>query len=524
MTATYTPPPFTQKSPVQIRTDILRTKKNGLQNLGIANPNVGPGSPDYVDATAVANEIAVGQGNIVVSADRAMPDTASGAGLDRWGLILNRQRRGAVGSHGNVTPTISATGGTNITAAAQLTDTAGNVFQVAQAGIYQNGQVVPVYAVSLGASTNHLNGDTLTWSASTPPFCAQSVTVGALGGADGLVDGADSEVGNDEPYRARILDAFRSPSKDGNAARVIQLAAQSSDAVGLACCYPALLGAGTTFVSVSAIPQADAPFTSTSKSRALPAPLVAGTVLPFLQGALGGQPYVQALSTVDDPTVIAVQIFLPSAPTASPPGPGGGWLDGAPWPPSVGSTVTAPGTAPVQVTGIGSTTVFTLNATTAPVPGVSRIACLSANDWHLYTATVLSYTGTSGAYTVTVDTPFPLIAVNDVFFPQCVNQQTYVDAILGAFAQMGPGEWSTNADVLGRAFRHPSTALSSPSSMGAQMLKPVISSGPEVAEALFLYRADSFGVLASPYTPPVPATVATGPSIFTPGGIGFYPL
>jgi uncharacterized phage protein gp47/JayE len=512
------------KTPYQSRTDILRTIKNGWTTLGIggaAGPNVGPGSPVFVQATALANELAAGGAVAIVNVDGCMPDTATGANLDRWGTILKRPRRGAVPSHGNVTVYTTAPGGSNFPNGAQLTDETGQSYSVISGGTKTNEQTVGIVANAGGTSTNHVNGDTLSW-VDQPAFSGPNVTVGALGGTDGLVDGADSEIGNDELYRPRIIYAFSNPDKDGNEARVADLAVQSSNIVGSCYVYPALQGAGTVFAVVCAIPQASAPFTSTSKSRAVPAGTIAGAVLPFLQGALGGQPYVQVSSSTDVPTTLAIQVFLPSSPGASPPGPGGGWLDASPWPMSVGATPSAVGIAPVHVTAISSTTVFTVNATTPPASGVSRIACLSTADWQLYTATVLSYTGTSGAYTLTIDTPMPYVALNEVIFPQSVNQDNYVAAVFAAFAGMGPGEWSTNAAVLARAFRHPSTALNNPSSLSNAWLKPLINAGPEVGDALFIYRGTATGPLVSPFTPSASDDVTIAPGVFTPGPTGWY--
>ena len=284
---------FQQKTPTQIRDDYLRTLKNGLINIGIANPNVGPNSPEYAKATALANELAVCQAGIVISADNEMPDTAQGAGLDRWLTIFGLSRRQAVPSSGVVTVTISNAGGTNIVAGAQLVDSSGLRYAVTTGGIYQNGAQVPVTAVDAGAATNHANGDVLRWSSSTPAFCAPTVTVGPLGGTAGLSGGADSEVGNDEPPRARLLALLGTPPKDSTWSMVASLAAASSSTVGLASVYPALQGPGTVFVAVSATPQTSAPLTSTSKSRAVPSTTVNSTIAPYVQGSLPEHAYCQ---------------------------------------------------------------------------------------------------------------------------------------------------------------------------------------------------------------------------------------
>ena len=514
---------YVTKSPAEIRADYLRALKNGWISIGITSPNVGPGSPSFVAATALANEIAVGQANIALSVDGCMPDTAQGSNLNRWGAIIVRQRRGALPSHGNATVYTSSVAGTNFPVNAQLVDANGLRYQVVTGGIRTNQQTIGIASIDTGSATNHANGDTLTW-VDQPAFAQPTVTVGSLGGTDGLVDGADSEVGNDELYRPRVLSAFAFPDKDGNEARVATLALQSSSQIGSAFVYPTLQGAGTVFVAVCAIPQTLGTLSSNSKSRAVPSSIVTGITLPFLQGALGGQPYIQAFSTVDAPVTMAVQLFLPASPNASPPGPGGGWLDALPWPSSVGATTTTIGTAPVKVTGISSSTILTVNATTAPIVGVSRIASLSTANWQLYTATVIGSTGTSGAYTLTLDTPFPYAQVGDVIWPQCANQAAYVAAILQAFANMGPGEWTSNASIIARAARRPTAAQQNPSALTGAWLKPLISAGPEVGDALFIYRGTSGGALTAPYMPAVPSTPTVGPKVFTPGPTGFYAI
>ena len=58
--------------------------------------------------------------------------------------------------------------------------------------------------------------------------------------------------------------------------------------------------------------------------------------------------------------------------------------------------------------------------------------------------------------------------------------------------------------------------------MGAQFLKPIISSGAEVGDAVFIFRGTAAGPLTTPFMPPVPSDSTTGPRIFTPGRTAFY--
>lgn len=517
---------FTTKTPKQVHDDIIRTIKAQLQLLGIAAPNVAPGSDFDVIATAVATEIAVGLANQTIMADQLMPDTAAGSNLDRWLALFGLSRRPAIPSRGVVTITCSQT--TNIVGnptgvgATQIVDSSGQLYFVTVGGSYPNGAQVPTQAVSGGAATDHANGDTLRW-VTAPPYCSQTVSVGTPNGEDGLSGGADSEVGVDEPPRQRLYQLFQNPPKGGNSQDIIAFAGQSSPLVQSAACYPALLGPSTAFFAVWGGPQVTGPFTSTSKSRQLAASLVTGTVVPYVQASLPEYVYLVGSSTIDQPQDVSLILSLPSAPTASPPGPGGGWLDGSPWPSSV------TGTAPCVVTGVTNALNFTLNATSPPTPGATHIAYISPSNWQIYTATVTAYSGSSGAYTVTLDTPWPLLATDfasgfpPAIFPQSAQQVNYAAAALAGFANLGPGEWTSVAAVKARAFRHPPPSLAWPSTLNALFLRTMENAGPEVLNAQFL--------VGSGAAPTVPASISvngsgvltsTPPAILTPRNISWY--
>jgi uncharacterized phage protein gp47/JayE len=519
---------FTTKTPKQVHDDIIRTVKAILQGIvGISNPNVAPGSDFDIIATAVASEIAVGLANQTIMADQLMPDTAAGSNLDRWLTLFGLSRRGAIPAKGNVTITCSQTanivGNPTGVGATQLVDASGQLFFVTVGGAYPNGAQVPVQAVSGGSATNHANGDTLRW-VTAPPYCSQTVTVGIPNGTDGLSGGADSEVGVDEPPRNRLYQLFQNPPKGGNSQDIIGFAQQSSTSVQGCAVYPALMGPSTVFFAVWGAPQTVGPFSSTSKSRELTASLVTGTVVPYVQGSLPEYVYVVGTSTTDQPTDVSLILSLPSAPTASPPGPGGGWLDGTPWPSSTSS-----GTQPCTVTAVTNALTFTVNATTAPTAGATHIAYISPSNWQMYTATVVSWSGSSGAYVITTDTPWPLLATDfatgfpPAVFPQSTQQANYMAAALQGFANLGPGEWTSNAAIKARAFRHPPPSLAWPSTLNALFLRQMENAGPEVANAQFIVGANA--------TPTVPSSItvnasgvltSTPPATLIPRNLSWY--
>jgi hypothetical protein len=517
---------FFQKNAKQIHDDFIRTIKNGLIALGVTNPNVGPNSDYDLIATAVGNELAVVQANAVILADQLMPDTAGGAYLDRWLALVGLSRRPAIASSGVFTiPTpTSSNSQTNIPVNAQLYDSAGLLFQVTVGGTYGVGTgltlQVPCVAVQGGKATNHANGDSLSWVKS-PAYLGPTVVVGTPGGTNGLSGGSDSEVGLDEPPRQRLLQLLQNPPKGGNPADIAGWATQSSQSAQAAFPYPALQGPGTVFFAVMAQPQSTGPFTSTSMSRAVPTTTVVGTIVPYVQGLLPGQVYCVGSSTVDQPTDVALFLALPSAPTASPPGPGGGWVDGTPWP----STLS--GTFVPQVSAVTNSTTFQVQVapnSVAPTPGVSHIAYVSPNVWTLYQATVLTATAVgNNLWNITIDTPFPDVFVGAFVFPQAVQQANYFAAALQAFANLGPGEWTANVTALQRAYRHPVPSLVWPSALDSNFLRTMENAGPEVETARYLFTSGS--------TPLVPSTItvsaagaltSTPPAVLTPRNLGWY--
>lgn len=515
---------FVQKNAQQIRDDELRVIKNGLKAQGISDPNVGPNSDYYITATAHGNELAVVQANAVILADQLLPDTAAGAKLDRWLNIFNVARRAAVQSEGVVTITVSVAS-TLIVTNTQLVDTTGQLYQVTTGGQYGTAPglslKVPVQSVAGGQSTNHANGDTLRW-VTAPPFCAQTVSVGTSGGTDGLAQGADSEANQDEPPRARLLNRLQNPPRGGNAADIQGWATASSPDVQACFVYPALLGPGTSFFCVVGAAQTTAPLASNSKNRDLPNVLVQNTVVQYVQGQASEHALIVGTAPVNQPTDVALLLALPSAPTASPPGPGGGWLDGTPWPSSAAGTVIP------SVVGVTSSTVFQVaiaSTAAAPIAGVSHIAYLSPFTWTLYTATVLAVTaGGGGLYTMTIDQPFPDVSVGAFIFPQAVQQANYVAALFGAFAQLGPGEWSSNTGVLLRAFRHPApvSEKSWPYALDANFLRAMEDAGTEVLTAQFLLGGGAKPVVPTTVTVVNGLLTTTPPAILTPRRIGWF--
>lgn len=503
---------FVVKDAVTIRDDILRTIKNGLYEQGVEEPNVGPGSDFFDIATALGNELAVVGANAVIKTDAQMPDTATDdedpngdQDLTRLAAMFDLEPQPAAGSTGSVVIEASAT--SPIAADTELTDKLGQRYKVSVGGNYANGASVPVEAISTGEATNLDEGETLQW-AEAPAYCSEKVTVST----GGFINGADAE--DSEALRQRLFAKLQVPPGSDNWEDVAEKAEASTNSVQKAFVYPAAQGPSTCDVAVTSAP------TASNKSREISSAIMTGTVTPYTTGALPKFGLLTVTTVEDVNADVAIGLALPDAPTANPPGPGGGWVDGTPWPAPNGTV-----TFRCTVTAVTSTTEFTVDATTPPTANVSHICWLSPTEWTLYKAVVVSVTGTSGAYVITLDKPFVGIAVGSYIWPECQNAQAYVDALLAQFALMGPGEKTTNASALVRGFRHPPPSTSWQYSLGPHLLHALTTTQEEVASAQFFHRTDGSTTAtgsSGTVNPQVPAAIADAPRIFVPRHIAFY--
>lgn len=491
-----------------IRDAFLRTLKLGLIAAGVANPNVSPGSDWYVVGQAVGNQLAVTEANAAIKADELMPDTAQDEGLLRLCAVYGLSARPASGSIGPVVITCSQT--TSVATGAQLVDGKGQTYQVVVGGLFSNQATIIVKALSTGSETNLVEGTVLRW-VSTPAFADEKAPVGP----GGLVNGAPAE--NNEVLRQRLYDRLRNAPGSGNASHVQSIALQSHPSVQSAFVYPAIQGGATAHVACLAAP------TSTNKSRDIALATMNGSVAPYIVGFLPEHVYSVITTATNVDADVAFGLVLPESPAASPPGPGGGWLNPAPWP---APSADAGNNWRCTVTAVTSNSQFTVDALTAPTAGVSQIAWLSPYEWKLYRATVASVTGSSGAYVITLDSPFVGIAVGCYIWPDCENAQAYCDSVLAAFALMGPGEKTTNASALIRGFRRPRPSLSWPYSLGGHLTKAITANSAEVASAQFFHRTDSVQTpLTGPaglLVPQVPVSISDAPKVFRPRHIAFY--
>jgi len=494
-------PTLLVKPPNQIMTDMLRTIRSGLIDIGVSNPQIDPGSDYYVLCQAIANELAVAEQNVVLQGDALMPDTAFGSDLDR---ILNNYglaRRPASVANGLVRITTTYT--TLVPVNTQLVSSLGITYQVTVGGSYADQAEIPIQSISTGSSANLGTGETLQW-VSTPAFAQSTAVV-----SQALTGAVDAE--NDDGARTRLLSKMQNPPALGNWQQVATMAESFDPSVQKAFIYPACNGPSTLHAALTAYP------TSTSVSREL-----AATKVTALMSSIQGQlpEYVDStITTVADlGTDVSFKLTLPYPLGAINLGTGGGWLDFQPFP-----TTTATRFYYKTLT-VESSTTFTMTVDTAdpaPLPGVTHISWIDrTNGYAVKTATILSATYSTGGgnhYSIIIDTPFVGLTIGDYIFPSMINAQTYVNAVLDHFANMGPGEKCNISTLLPRAYRKPRPNLSYPNAVDGTMLRALIESANEIEAADFYYS--TYGTAA----PALPTVIKDPPNIYIPRQIGFYP-
>jgi uncharacterized phage protein gp47/JayE len=137
-----------------------------------------------------------------------------------------------------------------------------------------------------------------------------------------------------EGLRERLLAYYANPPGGGNWSQVAAEAESSSTFVGKAYVYPGVYGGNTLHVAVVRSP------TATNKSRVVDSIVVDTDVRPAVLGKLPTFADITVTTVVDHPIDVAYSLTLPASKRASPPGPGGGWIDGNPWPlPFTGTNV-----------------------------------------------------------------------------------------------------------------------------------------------------------------------------------------
>ncbi|HEY3494752.1 MAG TPA: baseplate J/gp47 family protein [Polyangiaceae bacterium] len=490
------------RSMAEIRDDILtdivlESAKAGLE------PNVGPGSDEYILATGVAGACMMLHARIDGTKSACTPITAVGEDLVRHKEALKVPDAPPSRAAGKIRLTITGT--------ATIPDgqpgTLPNGWRGAVVGTWVsvvNGDEVD-FRVDQAGSQGNARAGTVVTLLGAPTNVSQEASVSAF---EPITGGFDEET--EGRLRERVLNA-EANTGGGSWVQLRQIALDTSPAAQQVFVFPTMGGPGQQKVVVLKRFDRDA----LSFSRAFPS-----STLDVIRAAIhadvstGVTTKVQA--SADSATDVTLTVALPESSLAG--GSGEGWLDVAPWPLLTGAETRCP------VVSVGPTGIVTLDADTAvsPIPGQTRVAWWSPRDMRFHVRTVITVGGATTAWALTPDTPWidetgqgPV--AGHYMCPAAANMDAYSETWVSLFESLGCGENTADSQLTfnGRGLRHPFISDTQKPSLTSTFLKELQGAHAEIEDVAFKYRSQT--------TPAVPGAIADPPNVLVPRHFAIYP-
>ena len=484
-----------------LRDKFLNDIKRLKIRAGITRPNVAPGSESYIKGEAVASSVLELHAKLAALQDAQMPDSAVEDDLDRLADVWKGLKRSSgAGATGNVKA--SCTGTVTYTEGLQGTSPDGLRYQIVVTTKATNGTKLPIEGVDTGTRTNKGEGTVITWT-SPPSGSAATAKVDA----GGLTGGKDADT--DATFRARLLDALRHPAESGSWAHYAKWAEESNAAIQKAWVYPALQGPGTVHVAIAQESDPD-----TYYSRECSAALVQVANLAIVENHPEHADIT--ITTVNDTDLdMVIQLSLPAAKADG--GLGGGWVDATStrWP-SVGTTptyATRLAAAPISAT--------VLRVTTYSAPNNDAYIAIWSNSKKKFEhGRIKSSSLVSGTtYDITlysaVDTG--ILSSGDYISPDAEKIDDYGATLAETFAALGPGEKTSDSDILPRGYRHPLTTESWSHQFTSRHVGELSMDHDEIAHVTVTVPT------SLPAAASVASSVASAPNILVLGKLAFYP-
>ena len=124
---------------------------------------------------------------------------------------------------------------------------------------------------------------------------------------------------------------------------------------------------------------------------------------------------------------------------------------------------------------------------------------------------VLAVGGVPGAYIITIDTTqsdaISFITTGMYCSAGAVNLKSYGAQVLAAVQLLGPGEKTSNTDIIPRGARHPGSDVTYPISLSSLTLSSVSNAYPEILSIGYAARYAT-GTTNALSSPSLPATTA----------------
>lgn len=469
-----------------------------------ASKAVARGTDKWLIASMVAQGLTLVHANEYAKEDATMADSAVGDDLDRLCAIWGVSRSSGAGAQGSV---LARCDGTVVyPAGLEGVGPNGKRYQVVLTQARANGDPILVVGIDKGKSTNLSAGAELTWT-SPPGGSASKAEVGSAG----LTNGQDAD--NDARLRQRLYKRLRQPQNGGSWSHYQQWAEDSSPAVEGAYIFPAAQGPCTVHCAIT---------TEATEENLFSRVADPALVLLVAQALVAEQPeFADVLVTTvqHEALAVALKVTLPE-PTVSG-GAGGGWVDRAAdrWAKAKIGAGNSDGI--VLVSSVVDADSFVVNAYNEPVVD-STVCIFDGSALKVLTARVVSYSGSAGAWTINLDRSMPTVSANDYVFPACENAAAYATRVLEFVGRLAPGEKTSNATVLERAFRRPSAQEGASSGITTQLLGELQTKHSELINATFFgLNGLSFSL---PLEPSTAASITSPPKVWRANRLAFYPV
>ena len=505
----------------QIRDIITKSVYNVYAAQGIANPPTGPGSHIYAEADALSTTLAVVQNNIQADLQATSEATAIGAQLDQVASNYNLQRKPASKSIGYIqiqcqTQTQSSI---YIDETYALRAQNGSIYYPTTTGYYGNNSYCQIQSQATGQTQNLPIGSILTWS-KVPQGSNTTAIV-----ATQIAGGSSSET--DSQLQQRIQNSKLSVSA-GSSAQLFQLSSNISPYVDSAYIYPSIQGPGSTHIAVAA-----PAIQSLSRSRQVSQNNV-NIINQNLQSQLPQTANILVQSVIDNPLDIIFQIKSNS------------WIDSYPLP-KISTTAYLPYIYVSSVSLVGGIQqiVFTtdtnmlgyfINNTSSGGIILNNnqyinISTIRTTDYTIQNSQITNFNQTgTGPYTITanLNVSMDLQANVSWIFPSNLQTQQYLNIVLQDFANMGAGEKLTNTTY--RTQRYPTNPILN--NQMSNVFNADLETTNSISTSIISYVYDLIlqqGFTQANYNiSPIPVSsytsITTGPYIFKPARIAFYPL
>ena len=491
----------------QLRDNMLGAIAHYCAEQGIT-ANVLKNSDAWIKCHAVAGQLQIAIANGAIGLEATNPLTAQGDALIKFAALYGVFPRPPSAS--TCFSRVGCVGVVNIPAGFVATADDGTRFAVDVATTCIAGTPIALTALSGGASTNQAPGTNLQWENASIAGLFSRTRIDA----NGAVDGSDGDVTlnpdgskNVEKLRARLLRKMANPGVGGNPSQCVDWAEQSSAAVEAAYVYSAARGPSSYDIAVTRA-GTDRTLSVTTTNR----------VLAFVTSQMPGSESINVTSISPEPLDVVLSASLPLPAIAG--GAGGGWRDANPFPAEI-----------TKCTSFNSATgEATLNSTAAPQVG-SHIGVWnpSATDANgdvapkMVEFVVSSVTGGVGAWVITVQNGFGFSPLAQYVSAGAEKLVQYAADFAAQVGKLGPGEKTSNPDILERARRFPGTEQQAPNAVTSRLLSALTervdaTTGaqvyPEISDLQYAARYTS-GTTGTKTAPSVPLTTGDPPYVLT---------